>query len=334
MADDLTTNAQALVAPGRGVLAADESTGTIGKRFASIDIESTAETRQAYRDTLFTTPGLADSISGVIMYDETIRQSSADGTPFPDLLKKLGIQPGIKVDTGAKDLAKAPGEKITEGLDGLRERVAEYVDLGATFAKWRAVITIGEGGLPSRYCIEANAHALARYAALCQEGGLVPIVEPEVMMDGDHSIERCFEVTELTQRTVFSTLAEHRVDLEQMVLKPNMVISGKGNAQQAGVEEVAEQTLRCLRRTVPPAVPGIAFLSGGQSAEVATEHLNAMNTMGPHPWVLTFSYGRALQDPALAAWKGEASNREASQQALSERARANSEATSGSFKAA
>ncbi|MBW3580952.1 MAG: fructose-bisphosphate aldolase class I [Actinobacteria bacterium] len=334
MADDLTTNAQALVAPGRGVLAADESTGTIGKRFASIDIESTAETRQAYRDTLFTTPGLADSISGVIMYDETIRQSSADGTPFPDLLKKLGIQPGIKVDTGAKDLAKAPGEKITEGLDGLRERIAEYVDLGATFAKWRAVITIGEGGLPSRYCIEANAHALARYAALCQEGGLVPIVEPEVLMDGDHSIERCFEVTELTQRTVFSTLAEHRVDLEQMVLKPNMVISGKGNAQQAGVEEVAEQTLRCLRRTVPPAVPGIAFLSGGQSAAVATEHLNAMNTMGPHPWVLTFSYGRALQDPALAAWKGEASNREASQQALSERARANSEATSGSYKAA
>nr|MDP9005719.1 fructose-bisphosphate aldolase class I [Actinomycetota bacterium] len=269
-----------------------------------------------------------------IMYDETIRQSSADGTPFPDLLKKLGIQPGIKVDTGAKDLAKAPGEKITEGLDGLRERIAEYVELGATFAKWRAVITIAEGGLPSRYCIEANAHALARYAALCQEGGLVPIVEPEVLMDGDHSIERCFEVTELTQHLVFDALAAHRVDFEQMVLKPNMVISGKGNDRQAGVEEVAEQTLRCLRRTVPPAVPGIAFLSGGQSAEVATDHLNAMNTMGPHPWVLTFSYGRALQDPALAAWKGEASNREASQKALSERARANSEATSGSYKAA
>ena len=334
MADDLTTNAQALVAPGRGVLAADESTATIGKRFASIDIESTEENRRAYRDTLFTTPDLADSISGVIMYDETIRQSSSDGTPFPELLKGLGIQAGIKVDTGAKELAKAPGEKITEGLDGLRERIAEYVELGATFAKWRAVITIAEGGLPSRYCIETNAHALARYAALCQEGGLVPIVEPEVLMDGDHSIERCFEVTELTQHLVFDALAAQRVSFEQMVLKPNMVISGKGNERQAGVEEVAEQTLRCLRRTVPAAVPGIAFLSGGQSPDVATEHLNAMNTMGPHPWVLTFSYGRALQDAALAAWKGESSNREASQQALSEAARANSEATAGTFKAA
>ncbi len=334
MADDLTTNAQALVAPGRGVLAADESTATIGKRFASIGIDSTEENRRAYRDTLFTTPGLAEAISGVIMYDETIRQSTSDGTPFPELLKGLGIQAGIKVDTGAKDLAKAPGEKITEGLDGLRERIAEYVELGATFAKWRAVITIAEGGLPSRYCIETNAHALARYAALCQEGGLVPIVEPEVLMDGDHSIERCFEVTELTQHLVFDALAAQRVAFEQMVLKPNMVISGKGSDRQAGVEEVAEQTLRCLRRTVPSAVPGIAFLSGGQSAEVATEHLNAMNTMGPHPWVLTFSYGRALQDAALAAWKGEASNREASQHALSEAARANSEAASGSYRSA
>ncbi len=334
MADDLTTNAQALVAPGRGVLAADESTATIGKRFASIGIDSTEENRRAYRDTLFTTPGLAEAISGVIMYDETIRQSTSDGTPFPELLKGLGIQAGIKVDTGAKDLAKAPGEKITEGLDGLRERIAEYVELGATFAKWRAVITIAEGGLPSRYCIETNAHALARYAALCQEGGLVPIVEPEVLMDGDHSIERCFEVTELTQHLVFDALAAQRVSFEEMVLKPNMVISGKGNDRQAGVEEVAEQTLRCLRRTVPSAVPGIAFLSGGQSAEVATEHLNAMNTMGPHPWVLTFSYGRALQDAALAAWKGEASNREASQHALSEAARANSEAASGSYRSA
>ncbi len=334
MADDLTTNAQALVAPGRGVLAADESTATIGKRFASVGVESTEENRRAYRDTLFTTPGLAEAISGVIMYDETIRQSTSDGTPFPELLKSLGIQAGIKVDTGAKDLAKAPGEKITEGLDGLRERIAEYVELGATFAKWRAVITIAEGGLPSRYCIETNAHALARYAALCQEGGLVPIVEPEVLMDGDHSIERCFEVTELTQHLVFDALAAQRVSFEEMVLKPNMVISGKGNDRQAGVEEVAEQTLRCLRRTVPAAVPGIAFLSGGQSAEVATEHLNAMNTMGPHPWVLTFSYGRALQDAALEAWKGEASNREASQHALSEAARANSDATSGSYRSA
>ncbi|HSH22460.1 MAG TPA: class I fructose-bisphosphate aldolase [Acidimicrobiales bacterium] len=334
MADDLTTNAQALVAPGRGVLAADESTATIGKRFASVGVESTEENRRAYRDTLFTTPGLADSISGVIMYDETIRQSTSDGTPFPESLKGLGIQAGIKVDTGAKDLAKASGEKITEGLDGLRERIAEYVELGATFAKWRAVITIAEGGLPSHYCIEANAHALARYAVLCQEGGLVPIVEPEVLMDGDHSIERCFEVTELTQHLVFDALAAQRVSFEEMVLKPNMVISGKGNDRQAGVEEVAEQTLQCLRRTVPAAVPGIAFLSGGQSADVATEHLNAMNTMGPHPWVLTFSYGRALQDAALEAWKGEASNRDASQQALSEAARANSEATSGSYRSA
>jgi fructose-bisphosphate aldolase class I len=264
------------------------------------------------------------------MYDETIRQSAADGTPFPKMLADHGILPGIKVDTGAKELAKTDGEKITEGLDGLRERIAEYVELGARFAKWRAVITIGDG-IPSTTCIEANAHALARYAALCQEGGLVPIVEPEVMMDGDHSIERCFEVTETTQRVVFAALASQRVDLEQMVLKPNMVVSGKGNARQAGVEEVAELTLRCLRRTVPAAVPGIAFLSGGQGAEMASEHLNAMNAMGPQPWVLTFSYGRALQDPALAAWKGEDSNREASQQALSARCKANSAASQGKF---
>ena len=328
MGTDLTSTAQAMVAPGKGILAADESTGTIGKRFASINIESTEENRRAYRETLFTTPGLSDSVSGVIMYDETIRQSTSDGTPFPKLQADAGILPGIKVDTGAKELAKAPGEKITEGLDGLRERIAEYVELGARFAKWRAVITIGDG-MPSRYCIDANAHALARYAALCQEGGLVPIVEPEVLMDGDHSIERCFEVTEETQRTVFATLAEHRVALDQMILKPNMVISGKGNARQAGVEEVAEQTLRCLRRTVPAAVPGIAFLSGGQGAEMATQHLQAMNAMGPQPWVLTFSYGRALQDPALNAWKGEAANREAGQTALSDRCKANGAAALG-----
>ena len=332
MGTDLTTNAQALVAPGKGILAADESTATIGKRFASIDVESTEEKRRAYRDALLTTPNLADSISGVILYDETIRQSTADGTPFPKMLADHGILPGIKVDTGAKDLAKAPGEKVTEGLDGLRERIAEYVELGARFAKWRAVITIGDG-LPSSYCIDANAHALARYASLCQEGGLVPIVEPEVLMDGDHSIERCFEVTEATQRVVFAALYEHRVALDQMVLKPNMVISGKGNSRQAGMQEVAEQTLRCLRRTVPAAVPGIAFLSGGQSAEVATEHLNAMNQRGPQPWVLTFSYGRALQDPALAAWKGEAANRDAGQQALSVRARCNSAAAEGKYDA-
>jgi fructose-bisphosphate aldolase class I len=328
MGTDLRSTAQAMVAPGKGILAADESTATIGKRFASINVESTEENRRAYRDTLLTTPDLSDSVSGVILYDETIRQSTSDGTPFPKFLEAAGILPGIKVDTGAKDLAKADGEKITEGLDGLRERIAEYVELGARFAKWRAVITIGDE-IPSRYCIDANAHALARYAALCQEGGLVPIVEPEVLMDGDHSIERCFEVTEATQRRVFAALYEQRVALDQMVLKPNMVISGKGNARQAGVEEVAEQTLRCLRRTVPAEVPGIAFLSGGQSAEVASNHLNAMNSMGPQPWVLTFSYGRALQDPALAAWKGEDSNRDAGQQALSARCKANSAASLG-----
>ncbi len=328
MGTDLTSTAQAMVAPGKGVLAADESTATIGKRFASINVDSTEENRRAYRDTLLTTPGLSDAVSGVIMYDETIRQSTADGTPFPKFLDAAGILPGIKVDMGAKELAKTDGEKITEGLDGLRERIAEYVGLGARFAKWRAVITIGDG-IPSSTCIEANAHALARYAALCQEGGLVPIVEPEVMMDGDHSIERCFEVTEITQRVVFAALASQRVAFDQMILKPNMVVSGKGNARQAGVEEVAELTLRCLRRTVPAAVPGIAFLSGGQGAEMASAHLNAMNAMGPQPWVLTFSYGRALQDPALAAWKGEASNREAGQQALSARCQANSAASLG-----
>ena len=330
MGTDLTSTAQAMVAPGKGILAADESTATIGKRFASIDVDSTEENRRAYRDTLLTTPGLSDAVSGVIMYDETIRQSTSDGTPFPEFLQAAGILPGIKVDTGAKNLAKAEGEMVTEGLDGLRERIAEYVELGARFAKWRAVITIGDH-LPSRYCIDANAHALARYAALCQEGGLVPIVEPEVLMDGDHSIERCFEVTEATHRVVFATLYEHRVALDQMVLKPNMVISGKGNARQAGVEEVAEQTLRCLRRTVPAEVPGIAFLSGGQGAAMASEHLNAMNSMGPQPWTLTFSYGRALQDPALAAWKGEASNREAGQQALWARCEANSAASLGKY---
>ena len=330
MADDLTTNALAMVASGKGILAADESTATITKRFSSINVESTADSRRAYRDALFTTPGLGDSISGVILYDETIRQSSSDGTPFPELMAGQGILPGIKVDTGAKELALTSGEKVTEGLDGLRERIAEYVDLGAKFAKWRAVITIGDG-IPSRTCIQANAHALARYAALCQEGGLVPIVEPEVLMDGDHSIERCFEVTEETQHVVFAALYDQRVAFEKMVLKPNMVISGKGNSRQADVEEVAQRTLECLRRTVPAAVPGIAFLSGGQSAEVATEHLNAMNRMGPHPWALTFSYGRALQDPALAAWKGEEANREAGQQALSLRAKCNSAATSGKY---
>ena len=330
---DLTATAHALVAPGKGILAADESVATISKRFAALGITSTAESRRAYRDVLLTAPDLASFISGAILYDETIRQGLPDGTPFPDVLHKRGILPGIKVDTGAKALAGAPGETITEGLDGLRERIAEYVGLGARFAKWRAVIRIGDG-LPSRTCIATNAHALARYAALCQEGGLVPIVEPEVLMDGDHPIERCFEVTDQTLRAVFGELADQGVVLEQMVLKPNMVIAGKGASRQTDVEEVAEATLRCLLRTVPAAVPGIAFLSGGQSAELATEHLNAMCGMGPLPWALTFSYGRALQDPSLAAWKGEAANVEAAQLALLHRARCNGAARSSTYSAA
>lgn len=329
-ANDLSAVAKAMVAPGKGVLAADESTATIGKRFAALGIESTEENRRAYRDMLLSTEGLSEFVSGVILYDETIRQSSADGTPFPEVLAKRGILPGIKVDTGAKDLAGAPGEQITEGLDGLRERVAEYVALGAKFAKWRAVITIGEG-IPSTYCINANAHALARYAALCQEGGLVPIVEPEVLMDADNTIERCFEVTVAAQQAVFAALEEQRVALEGMILKPNMVIAGKKCAEQSSVDQVAEMTVRCLRQTVPEAVPGIAFLSGGQSAELATEHLNAMNALGPHPWTLSFSYGRALQDPALKAWKGEVANAEGGQSALYHRSRCNSLASTGGY---
>lgn len=327
---DLTTTARSLVAAGRGILAADESVATITKRFEATGIESTADSRRSYRELLLSTPGLADHISGAILFDETIRQSSADGKAFPDLLAGLGIQPGIKVDTGAKPLALHPGELVTEGLDGLRDRIAEYHGMGATFAKWRAVITIGDK-IPSSGCLTANAHALARYAALCQEGGLVPIVEPEVLMDGGHSIERCQEVTEATLRTVFAALADQQVSLEGMILKASMVIAGKGAPKQAGVEEVAEATLACLRRTVPPAVPGVAFLSGGQGADLATEHLNAMNRLGPHPWQLSFSYGRALQDPALAAWKGDGTNTGAAQQALAERARANSEASRGAY---
>jgi fructose-bisphosphate aldolase, class I len=321
-----------MVAPGKGILAADESSGTITKRFEAIGVESTFDSRRDYRQMLLTTPGLEEFVSGVILYDETLRQSTTDGVPFPELLEGLGILPGIKVDTGAKPLPFSPEEKITEGLDNLRDRVAEYVSLGAKFAKWRAVITIGEG-IPTRYCIEANAHALARYASICQEGGLVPIVEPEVLMDWENDIETCYQVTLETHRAVFSALALHRVRLDGMILKPNMAISGKKCPEQAGVQEVAEKTVELLRQTVPAAVPGIAFLSGGQSAEVATEHLNAMNRMGPHPWALSFSYGRALQDPALKAWKGEASNADAGQSALYVRSKANSLATSGSYTA-
>jgi fructose-bisphosphate aldolase class I len=327
---DLEQTAGALVAPGKGILAADESSGTIKKRFDSINVESTEESRRAYRDLLFTTEGAEEFISGVILYDETLRQSSADGAPFADLLAARGIIPGIKVDKGAKALAHAAGETITEGLDGLRERLAEYAGLGARFTKWRAVITIDED-IPSEYCIWANAHALARFAALSQEAGLVPIVEPEVLMDGGHTIERSFDVTSRTLHAVFTELRDQRVHFEQMLLKPNMVLSGYDCAEHASAPEVAEQTLRCFRRHVPAAVPGIVFLSGGQSDEDATAHLNAMNATGLHPWELSFSYGRALQAPALKAWGGSAENVEAAQQAFYHRAKMNGLARSGSY---
>jgi len=330
MGQNLEETARALVAPGKGILAADESDGTIKKRFDSIGIESTEDNRRAYRDMLFTTDGAAEHISGVILYDETIRQSALDGTPFSKLLESQGVIPGIKVDKGAKELAHAPGEKITEGLDGLRERLAEYVSLGARFTKWRAVITIGPG-IPSEYCLWTNAHALARYAALSQEAGLVPIVEPEVLMDGDHSIDTSFDVTSRTLHAVFTELRDQRVHFEQMLLKPNMVLSGYDEAGRAGVQEVAEQTIRCFRRHVPAAVPGIVFLSGGQTDEDATAHLNAMNAMGPHPWELSFSYGRALQAPSLKAWAGESANVTSGQAAYLHRAKMNGLARSGSY---
>ena len=331
---DVTATAVALVAPGKGILAADESSGTIEKRFASIGVESTEARRRAYRDLLFTTDGAAEFISGVILYDETIRQAASDGTPFPEALAAQGIIPGIKVDTGAKALAGHPGETVTEGLDGLRERLSAYVGLGARFAKWRAVIHIDTGaGLPSPACLSANAHALARYAALCQEAGLVPIVEPEVLMDGDHSIEACLDATVRTLQRVYEELFEQGVSLRESLLKPNMVVSGKGAAHQAGVDEVADLTLQALRATVPAAVPGIVFLSGGQSDEDATAHLDAMNRRGPHPWELSFSYGRALQAPALQAWKGEDANRPAAQAAYLHRARCNGAARYGRYAA-
>ena len=327
---ELESVARAMVAKGKGILAADESMGTIKRRFDSIKIESNEANRRAYRDMLFTTRGVEEAISGVILFDETLRTNANDGTPFSQLLAKKGIMPGIKVDKGPVDIPSFPGEVVTEGLDGLRGRLKEYKELGAKFAKWRAVITIGDG-IPTYTCLKANAHALARYAALCQEAGIVPIVEPEVLLDGNHSIERCQDVSEETLRITFAQLAEQRVHLEGMVLKPSMVVSGKDNARQAGVEEVAERTLRCLKRTVPAAVPGIAFLSGGQSAVSATEHLNAMNKMGPHPWEVSFSYARALQDPALKAWKGEAGNVSAAQKIFYHRAKMNSAARSGGY---
>jgi fructose-bisphosphate aldolase class I len=329
---DLIATAQAMVASGKGILAADESTGTIEKRFNDIKVENLEENRRAYRDMLFTTKDLGKYISGVILFDETLRQKSADGTPFVELLKKNGIFPGIKVDAGAKPLAFCPGETITEGLDGLPKRCQEYAKLGAKFAKWRAVITIGKD-IPSRTCIEENAHALARYAAICQEAGIVPIVEPEVLMDGDHTIDRCEEVTEWTLNALYDALYLNKVLLEGSVLKPSMVISGKSCAQQAGVDEVAERTIRTLKRTVPSAVAGIVFLSGGQSDELATAHLNAMNRnfAGKLPWPVSFSYGRALQAPSLKAWKGAAANVAAGQAALLHRSRMNSLASTGKY---
>lgn len=331
--NDLSSVAQAMVARGKGILAIDESLGTIKKRFDSINVESTEENRRAYRELLITTPGAGEYISGMILFDETMRQRTRDGVPFPEALIKQGIMPGIKVDAGARDLAGHPGEKVTEGLDGLRERLVEYVQLGARFAKWRAVITIG-AGIPSPACIEANAHALARYAALCQEAGLVPIVEPETLMDADNTIERCYEVTELTLRTVFNELYSQRVSAEHTILKVNMVVAGKKCPTQGSVDQVADLTVRCLKNTVPAALPGIVFLSGGQSARDATAHLNAMNSRYPDlPWPLSFSYGRALQEPCLKTWAGRAANVEAAQQALLHREKCNSLATLGRYDA-
>jgi fructose-bisphosphate aldolase class I len=327
---ELEKIARAMVTKGKGILAADESMGTIKRRFDSINIESNDVNRRAYRDMLFTTPGIEEAISGVILFDETLRTKANDGTPFPQLLVKKGIIPGIKVDKGPVDIPSFPGEVVTEGLDGLRGRLNEYKELGAKFAKWRAVINIGDG-IPTYTCLKANAHALARYASLCQEAGIVPIVEPEVLLDGSHSVERCEDVTEETLRITFAQLAEQRVYLEGMVLKPSMVVSGKNNPRQAAAAEVAERTIRCLRRAVPAAVPGIAFLSGGQSAVSATEHLNAMQKLGPLPWEVTFSYARALQDPALKAWKGETANVSAAQKIFYHRAKMNSAARNGSY---
>ncbi len=329
---ELESIARAMVAPHKGILAADESTGTIKKRFDKIQLESTEENRRAYREMLFTAPGFADHISGVILYDETIRQKTRDGVPFATCLTQQGVVPGIKVDNGAKAMAGFPGETITEGLDGLRERLAEYHRLGARFAKWRAVIDVAEA-IPTPGAIAANAEALARYAALCQEAGIVPIVEPEVLMDGAHTLERCEDVTSATLTAVFDALYAHRVYLEGIVLKPNMVISGARCPNRAGRQQVAEATVRCLKRHVPSAVPGIAFLSGGQSEAEATEHLSLMNRFEALPWQLSFSYGRALQASALAAWGGKAANVAAGQREFFKRAKLNGLARTGRYEA-
>ena len=328
---DLESTAQALVADGKGILAADETPTTLTRRFDALKIDSTPDSRRAYREMFFTTPGVAEFISGVIMQDETIHQKISSGAPLADVLARQGVMPGIKVDTGAKPLAGSSAETITEGLDGLRERLQDYRQMGARFAKWRAVIRIGEA-LPSSTCVHVNAHALARYAALCQEQGLVPIVEPEVLMDGSHTIERCEEVTGNVLQATVNELFEQRVGLEGMLLKPNMVIAGKQCPQQASVEEVALATLRCLRRHVPAAVPGIVFLSGGQDHLVATAHLNAINQLdGPKPWKLGFSYGRALQDEALQAWQGKHDNVQTGQRVFAHRAKCVSAAALGAY---
>ncbi|HWF34696.1 MAG TPA: class I fructose-bisphosphate aldolase [Solirubrobacteraceae bacterium] len=326
----LEETAREMVAPGKGILAADESKPTMSKRLEQVGVEPTEESRRQWRELLFTAEGIEDQISGVILFDETMRQTTEDGTPFPQYLLQRGILPGIKVDTGAKPLAGSPKEKITEGLDGLRERLAEYREMGARFCKWRAVITIGDG-IPTDYCVNTNAHALARYAALCQEAGLVPIVEPECLMDGDHTIERSFEVTTRTLHQVFHELWLQRVAYEGMVLKPNMVMSGYDAPVQAGPQEVADWTLRALKETVPPAVPGIAFLSGGQSDQLASAHLNLMNRAGDLPWQLTYSYGRALLGLSLETWRGEEANVPAAQAALQHRARLSAAARRGEY---
>ena len=329
--DQLAAIAQAMVAPGKGIIAIDESTATIKKRFDGVGIECTEENRRAYREMLLTTPKLGQHISGAILYDETLRQKTKSGVPFTKVMMDNGILPGIKVDMGAKPLAGFPGELVTEGLDGLRERLKEYAQLGAKFAKWRAVITIGEDA-PSGTCIEANCHALARYAALCQEAGIVPMVEPEVLMDGEHDIDTCYEITEVTLRSLFGALYEHNVMLEGTILKASMVVSGKDAPEQASVDEVAEMTLRCLKSSVPAIVPGIVFLSGGQSDEDATAHLDAMNRLGPNPWPLSFSYGRAMQSAALKLWSQDlAGNVGVAQETVYARARDNGLAALGQW---
>ncbi|MGY6519885.1 MAG: class I fructose-bisphosphate aldolase [Lysobacteraceae bacterium] len=329
--DQLEDIARAMVAPGKGIIAIDESTGTIGKRFAAVGVECTEENRRAYREMLLTTPGLGEHISGAILFDETLRQKTADGVPFAEVMKKAGVIPGIKVDKSTHALAGCPGEVVTEGLDGLRDRLKEYHQLGARFAKWRAVINIGED-IPTGTCIEANCHALARYASLCQEQGLVPMVEPEVLMDGDHDIDTCFEVTEVVLRSLFGALFDFNVSLEGTILKASMVLSGKDCDEQASVEDVADATLRCLKSAVPATLPGIVFLSGGQSDEAATAHLDAMNRMGPNPWPLSFSYGRAMQQAALKIWAQDpAANVAAAQKTVAQRARENGLAALGKW---